>query len=66
MHPNDRIAVTLEAAAWETILRVLSDAPYRIVAPLVQSIQAQCLAPNEVAAIGQAHGGNTVPDPLAH
>lgn len=40
--PNERIAVTLEAQSWDLIARVLADAPFRIVAPLIAEIQNQC------------------------
>ena len=43
MNQNDRISIVLEASAWDAILRVLSEAPYRVSAPLIQSIQSQCL-----------------------
>jgi hypothetical protein len=43
MSPTDKFPVTLEAQAWETVMRVLSEAPYRIVAPLIGEIQSQCM-----------------------
>jgi hypothetical protein len=44
IQPNERMNVTLEAGAWEAIMRALnvSDAPSRIVAPLIAEIQRQC------------------------
>jgi hypothetical protein len=45
MQPTDKIPVTLEAQAWEAVMRVLSEAPYRVVAPLIGEIQRQCVAP---------------------
>jgi hypothetical protein len=44
MNPTDRIAVTLDAQTWETVLRVIAQAPvpYAFVAPLIASIQQQC------------------------
>jgi flagellar biosynthesis protein FliQ len=44
MNPTDRITVTLDAQTWETVLRVIAQAPvpYTIVAPLIASIQQQC------------------------
>jgi hypothetical protein len=44
MNPTDRIAVTLDAQTWETVLRVIAQAPvpYAVVAPLIASIQQQC------------------------
>jgi len=38
MNPADRIA----AQSWEQIMRVLADAPFRLVAPLIAEIQNQC------------------------
>jgi hypothetical protein len=43
MQPNDKLPVILEAQAWETVMRLLSEAPYRIVAPLISEIQSQCM-----------------------
>jgi hypothetical protein len=44
MQLTDRIAVTLDAQTWETVLRVIAKSPvsYEIVAPLIASIQQQC------------------------
>jgi 16S rRNA A1518/A1519 N6-dimethyltransferase RsmA/KsgA/DIM1 with predicted DNA glycosylase/AP lyase activity len=58
MTPTDLIAVTLNAQAWDTITRILADAPYRVSAPFIVEIQNQCikqqqrfsLAPSETAA----------------
>lgn len=44
MNPTDRIPVILDAQTWETVLRVIAQAPvpYAVVAPLIASIQQQC------------------------
>jgi hypothetical protein len=44
MNPTDRISITLEAQTWETILRVIAQAPvaYAVTAPLIAAIQQQC------------------------
>lgn len=42
IQPTDQLSVTLDAAAWNTVMQVLSDGPFRVVAPLIQEIQAQC------------------------
>jgi hypothetical protein len=42
MTPTDKIPVTLEVQSWELIARVLADAPFRVVAPLISEIQRQC------------------------
>jgi hypothetical protein len=44
MQPTDRISVTLDAQTWETVLRVIAQAPvaYTITAPLITAIQQQC------------------------
>ena len=41
--PTDNLSVTLQAQSWETLMRVLSEAPYRVVAPLIGEIQGQCM-----------------------
>jgi hypothetical protein len=51
MNPTDRLDVNLEAQQWETVMRVLSEAPYRVVAPLIGEIQRQCVASGD----GRAH-----------
>jgi hypothetical protein len=49
MQPTDRIAVTLDAQTWETVLRVIAQAPvaYAVVAPLMAAIQGQCAKPQQ-------------------
>ena len=42
MTPTDKLSVTFEVQAWEQIMRILADVPYRISAPLIASIQQQC------------------------
>jgi hypothetical protein len=42
MTPTDKLAVTLEAQAWDTTMRVLAKGPYEVVAPLIAEIQRQC------------------------
>jgi len=49
MNPTDRISVTLDAQTWETILRVIAQAPvaYAVTAPLIAAIQQQCVKHDE-------------------
>jgi hypothetical protein len=42
MTPTDKLAVTLEAQAWDVTMRVLAKGPYEVVAPLIAEIQRQC------------------------
>jgi hypothetical protein len=49
MTPTDKIPVVLEAQSWELIARVLADAPFRVVAPLIAEIQRQCARREEEA-----------------
>jgi 16S rRNA A1518/A1519 N6-dimethyltransferase RsmA/KsgA/DIM1 with predicted DNA glycosylase/AP lyase activity len=51
MTPTDLIAVTLNAQAWDTVMRILADAPYRISAPLIGEIQRQCMPRQEPAQV---------------
>jgi hypothetical protein len=59
--PNEPLAVTLTAQEWNALLSVLVDAPYRIVAPLIQKIGEQARAkqtpqpPMMPRANGEAH-----------
>lgn len=43
LNATDPIAVTLTAQEWEAVMRMLSDQPYKMVAPFIQSIQSQCV-----------------------
>ena len=45
MEPTDPVTITLQAQQWNTILEVLHNAPYRVAAPLIQSISEQARAP---------------------
>ena len=49
MNPTDRISITLDAQTWETVLRVIAQAPvaYAVVAPLIAAIQQQCTQPQQ-------------------
>ena len=38
MEATDPVTITLQAQQWNTILEVLHNAPYRVAAPLIQSI----------------------------
>ena len=40
--PNDELKVTLTASEWNNVMMVLNDGIYRIVAPLIAKINAQC------------------------
>ena len=40
---NLPISVTLSAEQWEAVMRVLSNGPYSVVAPLIGLIQQQCM-----------------------
>lgn len=48
IQPTERLIVTLDAAQWNVVMQVLSEGPFRVVAPLIQEIQRQC---NEQASI---------------
>lgn len=47
IQPTAAITITLQAQEWNQVLSVLSDAPFRIAAPLINQItqQAQQVAP---------------------
>jgi len=51
MNPTDRIAVTLDAQTWETVRRVIAQAPvaYAVTAPLIAAIQSQCMEQQQPA-----------------
>jgi hypothetical protein len=39
--PDTPIAVTLQAQEWNMVLGILSDAPYKLVAPIIQKLGEQ-------------------------
>jgi hypothetical protein len=39
--PGQQFTIVLEAQQWQGVLVALSDAPYRVAAPLIQAISAQ-------------------------
>lgn len=45
MEPTTVITVTLEAQQWNLVLATLAEGPFRIVAPLIETIQRQCVEP---------------------
>jgi hypothetical protein len=47
---DDKISVRLSPRSWDLIARVLADAPFRVVAPLLAEIQRQCARHSEEAA----------------
>jgi hypothetical protein len=44
MEPNDRLSVILEAQQWNVVLAQLAEGPYRVMAPIINELQQQCLA----------------------
>jgi hypothetical protein len=44
LQPTDELTVRMTAAEWNQILAVLSDGPYRVVAPLILKIRDQGMA----------------------
>jgi hypothetical protein len=62
MTPTQPLTVTLEAQQWEQVMRLLADGPYRVVAPLIQAIQQQCMA---ASARLPTNGADDAPQPAA-
>jgi hypothetical protein len=44
LQPTDEVTVKLTVERWNQILALLSEAPYKVVAPLIQEIHQQCTA----------------------
>lgn len=44
IEPETQIPVTLSAQQWNLVLAQLADGPYRLVAPILNAIQQQCMA----------------------
>ena len=53
LQPDDELSIRLKARQWNEVLTVLSDGPFRIVAPLIQAIRDQGMAQD---AAGQPNG----------
>lgn len=51
LNASDKIQVTLEAQQWNQVLQVLSEGPFRIVAPLIDGIRSQCMMHESAAQI---------------
>jgi hypothetical protein len=41
MHPNEPVTITLEAQQWNSVLALLQEGPFRVAAPLIDSIMRQ-------------------------
>lgn len=57
MNPIDAtlpISVTLQAHEWNAVLTALSEGPFRVVAPLIQKINAQAQQAADVAGVQAA------------
>jgi hypothetical protein len=42
LQPTEKLTITLEAQQWDMVMRLMSEGPFRVVAPLLAEIQAQC------------------------
>jgi len=42
MNAEDQVSVTLTATQWNAILMMLSEQPFKLSAPMIGAIQAQC------------------------
>lgn len=54
MNVDDMIAVSLTAGQWNAIMTMLSEQPYKMSAPFIQSIQTQCVQ-YEMRQLQQGH-----------
>ena len=61
--PNQPIAVTLKAGDWNTVLALLAEAPapWKLSHPVIQTIQAQCMALGNQLPEEQSAQNNVVP-----
>jgi len=50
MQTSTKYNVELDPGEWGIILRVLDEAPHKLVVTIIRSIQAQCLSQQEGAA----------------
>lgn len=50
MDRNKECPVTMSAEEWNVVLSVLREAPYKVVAPLIERIISQCVAHEHSAA----------------
>jgi hypothetical protein len=57
LDPNTTLTVTLRAAEWNAIMAQLAEGPYRLVAPLLASIQRQCQGQDADAPGAELRGG---------
>jgi hypothetical protein len=62
--PTSLVAVTLRAQEWNTLIALITEAPYKLAAPLIAAIHQQCMehdAPMRVS--GGANGADPHPEP---
>jgi len=62
--PTTPISIKMQAQAWNTVLAVLSEQPYRLSAPLIEAIttQANAVAVATAAAPSLENGSDHVSD----
>jgi hypothetical protein len=60
MHPSEPVTIVLEAQQWNSVLALLQEGPFRVAAPLIDSIMRQG------ASQGQQQGqqGSNAPNPF--
>ena len=45
LNPTDRLTVELEAQQWNQVLALIAEGPFRVAAPLMQTVQQQLQNP---------------------
>lgn len=55
MSPSDKIQISLEVQAWQIVMNLLVEGPYKLAAPVIAEIQQQfTVAQQELQARGEA------------
>jgi hypothetical protein len=68
MEPTTTLTITLEAQQWNQVMATLAEGPFRIVAPLIQEMQRQCLAQDaqqQPTTLGRGNGTVETLHPVA-
>jgi hypothetical protein len=66
MNPTDQLTITLEAQQWNTVMATLADGPFRVVAPLIQEMQRQCMTQEpQQQTLGRGNGTVETLHPVA-
>ena len=60
---NQPFTITLEAQQWNAVMAALSEAPFKVAAPLIQAISEQLQGQQQPSPNGAGYGADLPPQP---